>query len=163
MDLILVKVVLTAVFYFSLVILFTSLQCFFFFFFNCMLHLKLQGNVIPVEQTLANHIHSPVTEVSCTTDQTSVATVPVIPVQAAAKNAVASYKKHYALTRRSFSSPTILVKHGHKVQRLMVSGTSPPTMYNGQILNTCSPSDTGDGSDTYIRYTHLPGHSAASK
>ncbi|XP_059152938.1 protein boule-like isoform X2 [Physella acuta] len=120
---------------------------------------RYAGNVIPVEQTLANRIHSPVTEVNCTSDQTSVATVPVIPVQAAAKNAVAGYKKHYALTRRSFSSPTILVKHGHKVQRLMVSGTSPPTMYNGQILNPCNPSDTGDGSDAYIRYTHLPGHS----
>ncbi|KAH9520088.1 hypothetical protein Btru_059912 [Bulinus truncatus] len=119
---------------------------------------RTKGNVIPVEQTLANRIHSPVTEVNCTTDQTSVATVPVIPVQAAAKNAVAGYKKHYALTRRSFSSPTILVKHGHKVQRLMVSGTSPPTMYNGQILNPCNPTDTGDGSDAYIRYTHLPGH-----
>ncbi|GFO46272.1 hephaestin-like protein [Plakobranchus ocellatus] len=120
----------------------------------------VEGNVIPVEQSLANRIHSPVTaEVSCTADQTSVATVPVIPVQAAAKNAVASYKKHYALTRRSFNSPTILVKHGHKVQRLMVSGTSPPTMYNGQILNPCNPTDTGDGTDAYIRYTHLPGHS----
>ncbi|BFY99080.1 hypothetical protein BsWGS_02110 [Bradybaena similaris] len=123
----------------------------------------VEGNMIPVEQTLANRIHSPVTEVNCSSDQTSVATVPIIPVQAATKNAVASYKKHYALTRRSFSSPTILVKHGHKVQRLMVSGTSPPTMYNGQILNTCSPSDTGDGSDTYIRYTHLPGHPATTK
>ena len=117
--------------------------------------------MIPVEQSLANRIHSPVTEVNCTADQTSVATVPVIPVQATAKNAVASYKKHYALTRRSFNSPTILVKHGHKVQRLMVSGTSPPTMYNGQILNPCNPTDTGDGSDAYIRYTHLPGHSTS--
>jgi len=122
----------------------------------------VEGNVIPVEQSLANRIHSPVSDVN-TSDQTTVATLPVIPVQASAKNAVTSYKKHYALTRRSFSSPTILVKHGHKVQRLMVSGTSPPTMYNGQILNPCNPSDTGDGSDTYIRYTHLPGHSAATK
>lgn len=122
----------------------------------------VEGNVIPVEQSLANRIHSPVSEVN-TSDQTTVATMPVIPVQASAKSAVASYKKHYALTGRTFNSPTILVKHGHKVQRLMVSGTSPPTMYNGQILNPCNPSDTGDGNDTYIRYTHLPGHSAATK
>lgn len=122
----------------------------------------VEGNVIPVEQTLANRIHSPVSEVN-TSDQTTMATVGCIPAQAAAKNPVASYKKHYALTGRSFNSPTILVKHGHKVQRLMVSGTSPPTMYNGQILNPCNPSDTGDGSDTYIRYTHLPGYSAATK
>jgi len=122
----------------------------------------VEGNVIPVEQSLANRIHSPVSDVN-TSDQTTLATLPVIPVQSAAQKAVTSYKKHYALTRRSFSSPTILVKHGHKVQRLMVSGTSPPTMYNGQILNPCNPSDTGDGSDTYIRYTHLPGHSAATK
>lgn len=122
----------------------------------------VEGNVIPVEQSLANRIHSPVSEIN-TSDQSSVATLPVIPVQAASKNAVAGYKKHYALTRRSFTSPTILVKHGHKVQRLMVSGTSPPTMYNGQLLNPCNPSDTGDGSDTYIRYTHLPGHTAPTK
>lgn len=123
----------------------------------------VEGSMIPVEQPLANRIHSPVTEV--TTDQTSVGTVPVIPVQSAAtKNAIASYKKHYALTGRSFNSPTILVKHGSKVQRLMVSNTSPPTMYNGQILNPCNPSDTGDGSDaSYIRYTHLPGVPATTK
>jgi len=119
----------------------------------------VEGNVIPVEQSLANRIHSPVSDVN-TSDQTTVATVPVIPLQASAKNAaLPSYKKQYALTRRSFNSPTILVKHGHKVQRLMVSGTSPPTMYNGQILNPCNPTDTGDGNDTYIRYAHLPGHS----
>jgi len=119
----------------------------------------VEGNVIPVEQSLANRIHSPVSDVN-TSDVNTVATVPVIPLQASAKNAaVANYKKQYALTGRSFNSPTILVKHGHKVQRLMVSGTSPPTMYNGQILNPCNPTDTGDGNDTYIRYAHLPGHS----
>lgn len=114
--------------------------------------------MIPVEQSLANRIHSPVTEVN-TSDQTTVATVPVIPVQASAKNAaVASYKKHYALTRRSYTSPTILVKHGNKVQRLMYP-SSPPTMYNGQILNPCNPTDTPESNDGFIRYTHLPGHS----
>lgn len=112
----------------------------------------VEGNVIPVEQSLASRIHSPVSEVN-TSDQTTLPTV--IPVQASTKNAI-SYKKHY-ITRRSYNSPTILVKNGNKVQRLMVPGTSPPTVNYGQIL-PCNPTDTGDGNDTYIRYT-LPGHS----
>lgn len=118
----------------------------------------VEGNVIPVEQSLANRIQSPVSEVNTSDPATAVTTLPVLPAMPSAKNAALTYKKQYALTRRSFNSPTVLVKHGHKVQRLMVTNNSPPTMYNGQILNPCNPTDTGDGSDAYIRYTPLPGH-----
>ncbi|KAK7500767.1 hypothetical protein BaRGS_00008011, partial [Batillaria attramentaria] len=120
----------------------------------------VEGNVIPVEQSLATRMHTPVTDVNAN-EQTSVSTVPVIPMQTPSTKAgsvVTNYKKQYALTRRSFTTPTILVKHGHKVQRVMVSSTTPTNMYNGQIL---SPSDTGDG-DGYIRYSTLPSHSATN-
>ncbi|XP_070211322.1 protein boule-like isoform X2 [Littorina saxatilis] len=120
---------------------------------------QVEGSVIPVEQSLATRMHTPVSEVSAN-EQTSVTTVPVIPMQTPstkAGNMVANYKKPYALTRRSFNTPTILVKHGHKVQRVMVSSTTPSTMYGGQVLN---PSDTGD--DGYIRYTSVQGHSATN-
>ena len=97
----------------------------------------LQGNVIPVEQSLATRMHTPVSDVNAN-EQTSVSTVPVIPMQTPSTKAgsvVTNYKKPYALTRRSFNTPTILVKHGHKVQRVMVSSTTPNTMYNGQVLS----------------------------
>lgn len=120
-----------------------------------------QGNVIPVEQSLATRMHTPVTDVNAN-EQTSVSTVPVISMQTPSTKAgtavVANYKKPYTLTRRAFTAPTILVKHGHKVQRVMLSSSTPSTMYNGQILN---PSDTGDG-DGYIRYTTLQSHSTSN-
>lgn len=118
-----------------------------------------QGSVIPVEQSLATRMHTPVTDVNAT-EQTTVTTLPVISMQTPSTKAasvVTNYKKPYALTRRSFTAPTILVKHGHKVQRLMVSSTTPTSMYNGQVL---SASDAGE--DAYIRYTTLAGHSAAN-
>ncbi|XP_076466666.1 protein boule-like isoform X2 [Babylonia areolata] len=111
----------------------------------------VEGSVIPVEQSLAARIHTPVSDVN-TNEQTAVSTVPVVPMQTPttkAGNIVTNYKKPYAMsTRRSFNTPTILVKHGHKVQRVMVSSSTPPTLYNGQILN---PSDSGD--DSHVRYT----------
>lgn len=119
-----------------------------------------QGSVIPVEQSLATRMHTPVTDVNVN-EQTSLSTVPVISMQTPstkAGNVIANYKKPYALTRRTFSTPTILVKHGHKVQRVMVTSSTPTSMYNGQIL---SPSDTGDG-DGYVRYTTLSSHSGTN-
>ncbi|XP_025095401.1 uncharacterized protein LOC112564654 isoform X3 [Pomacea canaliculata] len=122
---------------------------------------EFSGNVIPVEQSLATRMHTPVTDVNAN-EQTSVSTVPVISMQTPSTKAgtavVANYKKPYTLTRRAFTAPTILVKHGHKVQRVMLSSSTPSTMYNGQILN---PSDTGDG-DGYIRYTTLQSHSTSN-
>ena len=117
-----------------------------------------QGSVIPVDQSLATRMHTPVSDVN-TSEQTAVSTVPVLSVTPTSKagNVVANYKKPYAMSRRSFNTPTILVKHGHKVQRVMVSSTTPSTMYNGQIIN---PGETGE--EAYIRYAAIPGHSATS-
>ena len=118
-----------------------------------------QGSVIPVEQSLAARMHTPVSDVN-SNEQTSVSTVPVIPMQTPTTKAgsiVTNYKKPYALSRRSYNTPTILVKHGHKVQRVMVSSTNPATMYNGQVLN---PSETCE--DGYVRYTSIPNHSTSN-
>ena len=75
---------------------------------------------------------------------------PVISINTPSPNTtstVANLKKHVAITRRSYSSPTILVKHGHKVQRVMVANKSPTNVYGLQ--------EGGDYHDGVIKAPHL--------
>ncbi|XP_048242713.1 RNA-binding protein Musashi homolog 2-like isoform X2 [Haliotis rufescens] len=91
--------------------------------------------VVPVQPPLANHMHVTDANSLASSEQTPVTTV--LPMHTPASNTattVANLKRNVAITRRSYSSPTILVKHGHKVQRVMLS---PGSVYGGA-------SDTGE-------------------
>ncbi|XP_041365107.1 protein boule-like isoform X2 [Gigantopelta aegis] len=103
----------------------------------------VEGNVIPVEQSLANRMHvSDANSYSC--EQPPVISINTPPNTT---STVANLKKHVAITRRSYSSPTILVKHGHKVQRVMVANKSPTNVYGLQ--------EGGDYHDGVIKAPHL--------
>ena len=110
--------------------------------------------MIPVDQSMSSRIHTPATDIN-SHDPSLMPAMSVIPVAAQhtkAGSMLANYKKPYSLTRRSFNTPTILVKHGHKVQRVMVTSNTPTPMYNGQVINHSDVNDDG-----YMRYAQIQG------
>lgn len=100
----------------------------------------------PIDQPCSTAM--PVYPSSVTTSLTSKSTVSI--------PSVAPYTKKTVTTipRRTFSSPTILVKHGHKVQRVMMP--AKPVANTGAIpLYRPVEMGAGDSSEACAQYSYL--------
>ncbi|VDI70874.1 RNA-binding protein 24-like [Mytilus galloprovincialis] len=102
---------------------------------------------VPVDQPVSTTVPVyPSSVCSSTLPSKSTTTVP----------SVAPYTKKTVTTipRRTFSSPTILVKHGHKVQRVMMP--AKPVANTGAIpLYRPVEMGAGDASDACAQYSYL--------